>query len=290
MLRVMDKKRIMRILKERYMDLKVPEKWLRKYLCMDDDEELSPLLKEYLDTNEPLENELRESQYKEILGKISGEIFKNKISEKAIENALSGETSLIRRFYKKERKDKAVLTMDIRKSTTMMLEASSPELFADFLSGFVEGIRKIIVDADGIFVKFTGDGILAVFPEYYSGENAIVKCCYAASKCNEFFQTYYKTKYDNFDIVLKTGLGIGIDYGDTMIVNIAGNLDIVGLAVVYACRLACVPSGYICLSQSAVKRLHKCGKIAENVLFEEVEIDLKNEGTFIVKKMVGIMA
>jgi class 3 adenylate cyclase len=270
------------------MDLKVPETWLRKYLGMNEDEEISSLLKDYLDERAPGEDSASESRYADILGKISGEIFKNRIPEKTIEYMRSGGASLLKSFYTKERKDKAVLTIDLRRSTTMMLEASSPELFADFLSGFVEGIRNIILDERGIFVKFTGDGILAVFPEYYSGENAIVQCCCAASKCNEFFRAYYKTKYDNFDIVLSTGLGIGIDYGDTMIVNIAGNLDIVGLAVVYSCRLADAPSGSIYLSQSAVKSLRKSADIVEQARLEEVEIDLKHEGTFIVKNMLSI--
>ena len=118
-------------------------------------------------------------------------------------------------------KDAFVMSIDIRRSTELMLKAREPDLFASFITNLCDGLKKIILDEFGIFDKFTGDGVLAFFPEFFSGEDAGYRIISAASKSHAFFDEHYKKCRHCFSTVLKeTGLGIGIDYGSVHMVRI----------------------------------------------------------------------
>jgi len=160
-------------------------------------------------------------------------------------NLLDDNNEILSKFSKNESIEMTVMSIDIRKSTDLMLKAISPDKYAEFIFGLTEGLKKIVVGNFGVFDKFTGDGILAYFPLFYSGENGILNCCIAAQECHDFFYDYYKKYYDNFFVVLDTGLGIGIDHGIVKIVTINNEQTIVGSSVVYACRLSDAPSGKI---------------------------------------------
>ncbi len=64
------------------------------------------------------------------------------------------------------------MSIDIRRSTDLMLKAREPRLFADFVTGLCSKLKNLIVNNYGVFDKFTGDGVLAFFPDFYSGPDA----------------------------------------------------------------------------------------------------------------------
>src|ERR1019366_7896908 len=73
-------------------------------------------------------------------------------------------------FNSKQPRNTFVLSADLRRSTTLMLKARNPELFAMFLQDLCDRLYNALLENLGVFDKFTGDGILAFFPEFYSGE------------------------------------------------------------------------------------------------------------------------
>jgi len=53
-----------------------------------------------------------------------------------------------------------------------MLKARSPALFAGFMTQLCAALEVTIKEEYGVFDKFTGDGVLAFFPEFFSGKDA----------------------------------------------------------------------------------------------------------------------
>ena len=60
------------------------------------------------------------------------------------------------------------MSIDIRRSTELMLKARTTELFAEFMAGLCEQLQGLIRDKFGIVDKFTGDGLLVSFLEFFS--------------------------------------------------------------------------------------------------------------------------
>lgn len=216
-------------------------------------------------------NELQKSQ--ELL------YLTSKIHSDAAEIILSGESGLLTEFQKNELKEMAVLSIDIRRSTELMLKADTHEKFAIFISGLTEELKKIVIQNYGVFDKFTGDGILAYFPTFYSGGDAIKKCIKTADECHKAFAAYYSNNRNMFRVVINTGLGIGIDFGSAKIVKINGEQTIVGSPVVYACRLSGAPCNKTYLNQLAYNLVLNETK---SMQFEEIEFEIKHEGNSIV--------
>jgi hypothetical protein len=65
-----------------------------------------------------------------------------------------------------------VLSVDIRRSTELMLKARTAEKFAEFITGLSIELTTIVLNSFGVFDKLTGDGILAFFPDFFSGPDA----------------------------------------------------------------------------------------------------------------------
>ena len=208
-----------------------------------------------------------------------------KVNAKAANLLLEENSDLLKLFLDNESKKSCVISIDIRRSTELMLKASSHDNYAKFISGLSEKLKNIVVNNYGVFDKFTGDGILAYFPDFYSGEDSIVKCILTAQECHRAFDEYYTANRNLFNVVIKTGLGIGIDYGDTKLVRINNDQTIVGTPVVYACRLSNAPYGRTFINQKVFDNV-KSKKL--EIELKETEIDLKNEGIGIVYELISI--
>lgn len=171
-----------------------------------------------------------------------------------------------------------VVSIDIRRSTELMLKALTPDHFASFIIELRQKLIAVILNNFGIYDKFTGDGILAFFPDFYSGDHALYHALKAATECHHVFNKHYLENEDSFAIFIKgIGLGIGIDYGSITLLNEGGELTVVGTPVVYACRLSGISAGNTVLNVQAKKQLEKL--FPNKIVANEAEIEIKNEGT-----------
>jgi class 3 adenylate cyclase len=176
-----------------------------------------------------------------------------------------------------------VVSIDIRRSTELMLKARKPELFSKFITELSEKLSQAILSNFGIFDKFTGDGILAFFPKFYSGEEAIVRALIAADECHKIFKKHYSDSRNCFNVFIKdVGLGIGIDFGIVTLVNTSNELTVVGIPVVYACRMSGAKAGDTLLNQPAKEELTNICQ--NNLKVIESEITIKNEGIALAYK------
>ena len=200
----------------------------------------------------------------------------DRVCEPAQKELLS-EGCLLASFDSHTLEDAFVMSIDIRRSTELMLKAREPELFADFITALCIRLGGIIVDNLGVFDKFTGDGILAFFPTFFSGEDAGYRAVKAADECHEAFRSHYQANRRCFTAVLKdTGLGIGIDFGKIRLVRVRGELTVVGTPVVYACRLGDAEAGYTLLNQPAYEQVFD--KYGAYCRFDETSLCFKHEG------------
>lgn len=180
-------------------------------------------------------------------------------------------------FQDKTPCDCVVVSIDIRRSTELMLKARKPELFSEFITELSYKLSGVIIGNFGIFDKFTGDGILAFFPKFYSGDQAIVRAVKAAEECHRIFDKHYNSSRHCFSVFIKdVGLGIGIDYGNVTLVNTSNELTVVGIPVVYACRMSGAKAGNTILNQPAKEELER--EYKNQTKFIETEINIKNEG------------
>lgn len=169
-----------------------------------------------------------------------------------------------------------VLAIDIRRSTELMLKARTPQKFASFITTLTMLLRECVLDNFGVFDKFTGDGILATFPEFFSGEDAGYHAINTAMQCHQIFEEVYREHRNCFVAVLKdVGLGIGVDYGEVQFVEISTEFTVVGTPVVYACRMSGAPACQTLLNQPAYEQLFGKYFVFD---FEEGEIEVKHEG------------
>lgn len=178
-----------------------------------------------------------------------------------------------------------VVSIDIRRSTDLMLKAKSPTEYSDFITGLSQKLSSVIINHLGIFDKFTGDGILAFFPNFYSGREAILLSILAANECHKVFQEHYHENRNKFTVHIKDiGLGIGIDYGNVSIANTSSELTVVGRPVVYACRFSGAKAGDTLLNLEAFEQIEKLNHpMIKDV--EETEIFIKNEGNALAFKV-----
>jgi class 3 adenylate cyclase len=157
-----------------------------------------------------------------------------------------------------------------------MLKAREPRLFAAFTITLASALREIMVQNYAVFDKFTGDGILAFFPDFFSGEDAGYRALHAAEQCHLAFAKHYENHRSTFSsVMLDTGLGIGIDYGAIHIVQIGGEFTVVGAPVVYACRMAGAEAGHTYVNQSAYDQLFSRYAAFD---FIRTDIMIKHEG------------
>ena len=177
-----------------------------------------------------------------------------------------------------------VMSIDIRRSTELMLKAKEPLSYAKFITSLCKRMTDIILYNYGIFDKFTGDGILAFFPDFYSGSDAALYSLKAATECHSLFDDHYEKNRHCFSTVLsEVGLGIGIDFGDAYLAKVNNELTVVGEPVVYACRFSGAESGETYLNPSAYEEVKK--KYGDYCKFSETHLDLKHEGKAVAYKV-----
>lgn len=170
-----------------------------------------------------------------------------------------------------------VMSVDIRRSTELMLKARSPGLFAEFLSKLTKELFRCVIENGGVFDKFTGDGILAFFPENFCGEDYGYRAVKAAQDCHDAFEKAYLDSRRSFSAVLNgIGLGIGIDHGTVRLLRAAEGLTVVGVPVVYACRLSGAEPKHTLLNQPAYEVLSD--KYGKQLKINESSLHIKHEG------------
>lgn len=171
-----------------------------------------------------------------------------------------------------------VLSVDIRRSTELMLKTRrTTEGFATFLSTLCEDLEYIVKRNYGVFDKFTGDGILAFFPQFFSGRDAAFFAVKAANECHVAFEKQYHEFRNIFSSVLiDVGLGIGIDFGVARLARMSNSYTIIGTPVVYACRMSAAPAGQTYANQCAYEIISE--KFAGSIGIAETIVQVKHEG------------
>lgn len=177
-----------------------------------------------------------------------------------------------------------VVSLDIRKSTSLMLKAKSDQDFIEFMKGLIDQLGEIIQEEYGIIEKFTGDGLLVFFPTDYAGPHAGEFAIRSSLRCQEFFKEYYELNACKFKSqIVNTGLGIGIDFGLSRLAFLSNVISLVGEPVVYACRLGSGEAGSVLLNQSAFDQISV--EISSN--FSKIEFEIKNEDSIWVYSVPG---
>ena len=189
---------------------------------------------------------------------------------------MGGDRNLYNRLESKTKSvNTFVLSMDIRQSTELMLLAKTPFDYEEFIVHLCNKLTNTVKENFGIFDKFTGDGILAFFPSFYSGDGRGGNAIKCAFECVKIFDEVYEIFRSNFDTVLdNTGLTVGIDCGTAQFVNMNGSYTVIGKPVVYACRLSCAPAGTVILNNTAYDFIAK--KYSRYLNFEREVINIKN--------------
>jgi len=178
-----------------------------------------------------------------------------------------------------------VMSIDIRRSSALMLKARTAKAFAEFVTVLCDELKKIVINHYGVFDKFTGDGVLAYFPDFYSGEHAGILAANAALACHAFFKKYYADSRHLFTLIpIDIGLGIGVDFGEVHIIRVVDSITVVGQAVVYACRLGGAPANSTYINQPAFERIANMNEA--HFIFSEASINVKNEGAILAYSLL----
>ena len=145
-----------------------------------------------------------------------------------------------------------VMAADIRESTMLMKEAVRFEDFARVMDKFVSAVRRGIGTPGGWFDRFTGDGFLAywVVPSEPRAEyqhrfvEAAGNLAHTAHELIELFHGRVLVDFRRNSRNLSDGVGlsIGLDAGPGFLVEIAGDITIVGPPVVGAVRMVSAAS------------------------------------------------
>ena len=140
-----------------------------------------------------------------------------------------------------------VMAADIRESTLLMKEAVEFERFAKIMDKFVSAVRSGIGTPGGWFDKFTGDGFLAYWitpttPKEDYQRRFVEAAGNLAHTAHELIELFHRRVLEDFrrnsrNLSDGVGLSIGLDAGPGFLVEIAGELTLVGPPVVGAVRM-----------------------------------------------------
>jgi class 3 adenylate cyclase len=140
-----------------------------------------------------------------------------------------------------------VMAADIRESTLLMKEAVKFERFAFVMDKFVTAVRRGIQRSGGWFDKFTGDGFLAYWiaqttPEDEYHEHFVQAAGNIVHTAHTLVDFFHRLVLEDFrsnsrNLPQGVGLSMGLDAGPGYLVQIAGELTVVGPPVVGAVRM-----------------------------------------------------
>ncbi|MET1010764.1 MAG: hypothetical protein ABWY83_00145 [Actinomycetota bacterium] len=140
-----------------------------------------------------------------------------------------------------------VMAADIRESTLLMKEAVRFEQFAKIMDKFVSAVRSGIGTPGGWFDKFTGDGFLAYWiapstPKEQYQRRFVEAAGNLAHTAHELIELFHRRVLEDFrrnsrNLSDGVGLAVGLDAGPGFLVEIAGELTLVGPPVVGAVRM-----------------------------------------------------
>jgi class 3 adenylate cyclase len=146
-----------------------------------------------------------------------------------------------------------VMAADIRESTMLMKEAVRFERFARTMDKFVSAVRSGIGAPGGWFDKFTGDGFLAYWIVRAATQEAyqqrfIEAAGNLADTAHQLVELFHRRVLEDFrrnsrNLSGGVGLAIGLDAGPGFLVEIAGELTVVGPPVVGAVRMVTAAAG-----------------------------------------------
>lgn len=209
--------------------------------------------------------------------------FANHISEETRKYVRDNRDKLDLNLFSKK-SEMAILSVDIRNSTHLMEKAISEEKFGEFLALLTEAFKTIILENNGIYDKFTGDGVICYFPEFFSGKDYLYYAIKASQELHDSFKKIYLKCANFFTILLKeAGLGIGIDSGSVLLKLIADDLTVIGNPVINACRLNGAPAYNTYVNNQAYLQI--ISKYNNIFKITELEYDYKHEGPIIIHKI-----
>jgi class 3 adenylate cyclase len=153
------------------------------------------------------------------------------------------------------RRGMTVLAVDLRKSTELLANLD-PMRFAFRMHQFVNQARIAIRDGGGWFDKFTGDGFLAYWiedlretDEYHVFSPVIFDD--AIPGILDVFTSFVLPLLEeeaNSELPAGFGMGLGLEAGVAVLVEVAGDMTILGMPVVDAVRMVSVaePGEVLC--------------------------------------------
>jgi class 3 adenylate cyclase len=198
---------------------------------------------------------------------------------KKADERLMHDSAFAKRFEETSPCEAFILVLDIRRSTELMLRATSSQAYAYFLDGMMKSLVETIKQHFGVIDKFTGDGLLAYFPSFYSGKDAGFYTLAAAERCHANFSEYYRDNRDKFTVTsAEAGVGIGIDYGKIQLLRITDELTVLGSPVVYATRLSAAPAGHTYMNHGGILELKRQRVPMKQ---SEIEVQTKLDGKII---------
>ncbi len=181
-----------------------------------------------------------------------------------------------RRFIQTNEFEAAILSVDIRRSTELMLRCESAEVYSEFISHLLEGLTDSVKEYYGIYDKFTGDGFLAFFPDFFSGRENLLNAMLCAMDCQRIFDEIFEEYKKFFELKqVTTGLGAGIDYGCVYKAGAEMEYSVIGKPVVYACRFSAAPSGHLYLTKNAFDKFLTLNR--NEMKITQTKIEIKHE-------------